>query len=99
VSEGNGVDLGTVVAMLHGVLSAQDTQGRKLDSLAAKVDDQGRRLDGLSAKVDKLSGDVATLRQTLIEYHASVLGHGILISELDARLRRVEQHLNLPPAA
>ncbi len=113
VSEGNGVDLGTIVAMLHGVLSAQETQGRKLDAQAARVDDQGRKTDSLATKLDvltarvddqgrkldRLSGDVATLRQTVIEYHASVLGHGILISELDARLRRVEQHLNLPPAA
>jgi len=28
-----------------------------------------------------------------------VLGHGILISELDERVRRIEQHLNLPPVA
>jgi hypothetical protein len=35
----------------------------------------------------------------LAEYHSSVLGHGILISELDARLRRVETHLGLPPDA
>jgi len=31
-----------------------------------------------------------------MEYHTSVIGHGILISELEARVRRVEQHLNLP---
>jgi hypothetical protein len=30
------------------------------------------------------------------EYHTSVIGHGVLISELEARVRRVEQHLNLP---
>ena len=28
---------------------------------------------------------------------ASVIGHGILISEPEARLRRIEQHLDLPP--
>jgi hypothetical protein len=35
----------------------------------------------------------------VIVYHASVIGHGILISELDRRLRRIEDHLHLPPAA
>jgi hypothetical protein len=25
-----------------------------------------------------------------------VIGHGVLISELEARMRRVEQHLDLP---
>ena len=40
---------------------------------------------------------VVGLRRAIIEYHTSVIGHGILISELEARLRRVEQHLDLPP--
>ena len=39
---------------------------------------------------------VAGLRRAVVEYHTSVIGHGILISELEARVRRVEQHLNLP---
>lgn len=43
--------------------------------------------------------DFTTLRQTLTEYHSAVLGHGILISELEDRLRRIERHLGLPPAA
>ena len=32
----------------------------------------------------------------MIDYHTSVIGHGVLISDLEARVRRVEQHLNLP---
>lgn len=39
---------------------------------------------------------IAGLRCAVVEYHTSVIGHGILISELEARMRRVEQHLNLP---
>jgi hypothetical protein len=46
----------------------------------------------------KAMGDqVAGLRRAVFEYHSSVIGHGMLISELDARLRRVEKHLDLPP--
>lgn len=41
----------------------------------------------------------ATLCQTLTEYHASRMGHGILISQLEDRVRRIEHHLHLPPAA
>ncbi len=44
----------------------------------------------------ELGEQVVGLRRAVIEYHTSVIGHGILISELEARLRRVEQHLNLP---
>jgi hypothetical protein len=40
---------------------------------------------------------VVGLRRAVIEYHSAVLGHGVLISELEARVRRMEQHLNLPP--
>ncbi len=46
----------------------------------------------------KAMGDqVAGFRRALFEYHSSVIGHGVLISELEARLRRVEKHLDLPP--
>jgi chromosome segregation ATPase len=37
------------------------------------------------------------LRRAVVEYHSTVIGHGALISEFEARVRRVEQHLNLPP--
>lgn len=59
-------------------------------------------LHNLDAKVDKtrkeLSEQVVGLRRAVIEYHSAVVGHGIIISELEARLRRVEQHLNLSPS-
>lgn len=41
------------------------------------------------------SDQIAGLRRAVVEYHSSVIGHGILISELEARMRRVEQHLDL----
>jgi hypothetical protein len=43
-----------------------------------------------------ISDQVAGLRRTVVDYHSSVIGHGTLISDLEARMRRVEQHLNLP---
>ena len=45
----------------------------------------------------ELGEQITGLRRAVIEYHTSVIGHGVLISDLDARVRRVEQHLNLPP--
>jgi ABC-type phosphate transport system auxiliary subunit len=45
----------------------------------------------------ELSEQIVGLRRAVVDYHPSVIGHGILISDLDARLRRVEQHLNRPP--
>ncbi|MGE0282364.1 MAG: hypothetical protein AB7P20_17365 [Rhizobiaceae bacterium] len=42
------------------------------------------------------SEQIAGLRRAVVEYHTSVIGHGILISEREARARRCGQHLNLP---
>jgi hypothetical protein len=53
---------------------------------------------GLETLRKEVRSDVASLRQTVTEYHASVPGHGILISELEIRVRRIEEHLHLPPA-
>jgi len=47
----------------------------------------------------EVRSDVADLRHTLTQYHASVLGHGILISDLERRVLRIEEHLHLPPVA
>ena len=93
--------------MLKGVLQAQEGMRGEMGTLRGEMRAMGAGLRGEIAalrsehgrKLDDLASQIVTLRQTLTEYHASVLGHGILISELDARLRRVEQHLDLPPAA
>jgi hypothetical protein len=44
----------------------------------------------------ELSEQIVGLRRAVVDYHTSVIGHGVIISELEARVRRVEQHLNLP---
>ena len=45
----------------------------------------------------ELTEQIVGLRRAVIDYHTSVVGHGVLIGDLEARVRRVEQHLNLPP--
>ena len=48
--------------------------------------------------MEKRTGErIEGLRQTVVQYHSSVVGHGFLISDLEARVRRVERHLELPP--
>ena len=39
---------------------------------------------------------IVGLRRTVIDYHSAVVGHGLIISELEERVRRLELHLNLP---
>jgi len=54
----------------------------------------------VNAKVDtvrkELGEQLVGLRRAVVEYHSTVIGHGVLISELEGRVRRIEQHLNLP---
>jgi len=54
----------------------------------------------VTAKIDAVrketSEQIVGLRRAVVEYHSAVLGHGVLISELEARVRRIERHLDLP---
>ncbi len=45
----------------------------------------------------RLSDRITHLNRAVMEYHSSTIGHGVLISEFEDRLRRVEQHLKLSP--
>ncbi|QGM45162.1 hypothetical protein [Methylocystis heyeri] len=45
----------------------------------------------------RLADQIVGLRRAVMEYHSSAVGHGALISELEERVRRVEEHLKLPP--
>ncbi|MDR3424769.1 MAG: hypothetical protein P4M13_06795 [Alphaproteobacteria bacterium] len=53
----------------------------------------------LDAKIDTTSKDISDqivgLRRAVIDYHSSVVGHGNIIADLEARIRRVEQRLGL----
>jgi len=41
---------------------------------------------------------IAGLRRAVVEYHSAVLGHGMLISDLEARVRRLEQKVGISDA-
>ena len=45
----------------------------------------------------RVSERINHLNRAVMEYHSSTIGHGILFGELEERLRRVEDHLKLPP--
>jgi len=44
----------------------------------------------------RLGERITYLQRSVMEFHSSTIGHGVLYSEMDERLRRVEQHLKLP---
>lgn len=90
MAEGNGVDIGTVYALLREVADGVLTLQREMAEAKARL---GRVEQELGRKADK--DDVANLRQAVTSYHASVMGHGILISELEDRVRRIERRLDM----
>ncbi len=54
----------------------------------------------VNAKIDAVrketSEQLVGLRRAVVEYDSAALGHGVLISELGARVRHIERHLSLP---
>jgi hypothetical protein len=99
--------------ILEGHSNILDTQARVLNEQSGVLNqhtqilgddtrvlnDHTRQLDGLTRNVNDLAHGQVTLRQTLTEYHSSMIGHGIPFSQLEDGMRHIEQHLNLPPAA
>ncbi len=47
----------------------------------------------------EMRAEMADLRQAVADYHGAVIGHGVLIGELDERVRRLEQDREPPEAA
>ena len=80
---GNGIDLGAVYNLLV--------------QMSGRLDNVSERLDSHERKLDDLAVGLGDLRTAVTNYHSTVLGHGILISELDERVRRIERHPKLEP--
>ena len=75
---GNGVDIGAVYQAIMALSS--DLRG-----LRAEMNMRFERLG------TELQAEIAEVRDMLRDYHGSVVGHGILLTEHDERLTRLEQ--------
>lgn len=88
-----------ILQLLRDMRAEMATKNDRAEIVAELRADVASDLLSLDAKIDAtrtdLSEQIVGLRRAVIEYHTSAIGHGVLISELEARLRRVEQHLNL----
>jgi hypothetical protein len=83
-------DVRSDMATKADLASLRSDVAAEMHSLRADV-----AADILTARKE-LGEQIVGLRRAVIDYHTSVIGHGVIISELEARMRRVEQHLNLP---
>lgn len=96
-----------VLQLLRDMRGQMAEMGADLKSEIADVRSEVRSLRtdvasdivGLHGKIDstrkELSDQIVGLRRAVIEYHSAVIGHGVIISELEARVRRIEQNLGL----
>jgi hypothetical protein len=91
-------DMRENMATKSDVAELRSEMHSELHSLRADVASDLHRLDAKIEGVRRdLSDQIGGLRRAVVEYHSSAVGHGMLITELEERIRRVEQHLNLPP--
>jgi len=77
----------------------------RIEPMATKDDIADLRSDLNSLRADvasdihdlrkDVSDQIGGLRRAVIEYHSAVIGHGMIIADLEARMRRVEQSLGL----
>jgi len=81
--------------LLSQVAEAVTRHDRALEALGRDVSAMRREMTAMGG-IMATRADLAELRQTVTHYHASVVGHDILISDLEARVWRVEEHLDLP---
>ena len=74
---------------VSGVKGGLDDLRSDLNSLRADV------ASDMILMENRLSERISHVNSAVIQYHSTTVGHGVLIGELDERLRRVEQHLKL----
>jgi hypothetical protein len=79
------------MAGMRDVMVTKDALRSEINSLRADVASDMLNLE------KRLSDQVVGLRRSVMEYHSSVIGHGVLLTELEERVRRLEQHAGFPP--
>jgi hypothetical protein len=92
MQSGNGIDLGAVYALLQEVAQRLAAHDRRFDQIAEVLNEHARKIDDLMA-------EVIELRLSVNQYHGAVIGHGIDLTRLTERVKRIEAHLSLDPAA
>ena len=89
------------IADVRGKMATKDDIADLRSEMRSLPADVASDIHGLDAKIDAtrqdLSDQIIGLRRAVVEYHSAVIGHGVPISELEARVRRIEQRLEMPP--
>jgi archaellum component FlaC len=94
-----------ILHLLREMRERFDRLDAKVDELKSQTQGLSGKVDDLDSALHSLRADVASdlmtiekrtseqivgLRRAVVEYHSSVVGHGLLIGDLDERVRRLE---------
>ena len=86
------------MATKHDVADVRSELRSEIHSLRADVGSDIMNLEKQIKEQEKrLSDQIVGLRRSVMEYHPSTIGHGVLLTEFEERLRRPEQHVGLTP--
>ncbi len=106
MQSGNGIDLAAIHQLLTEVAQTVRGHSERFEQIDRRFERIDRRFDQVaevlsehSRKIDDLASGLRELRSTLYQYHEAVVGHGMSLTRLDERVRRIEAHLHLDPAA
>lgn len=87
------------MALLEARMDRLETHMERLqsrqDAMEALLRQHTHRIDSLAVDVSSIRRDLDGFRAEVREYHGSVIGHGVQITDLDERVRRIEEHLGL----
>ncbi|HVC57227.1 MAG TPA: hypothetical protein VND95_14820 [Stellaceae bacterium] len=97
MQSGNGIDIAAVYQLLTEVARTVSGHDRRFEAIDRGFEAIDRRFEAIDRKLDDLAVGLSDLRAAVTNYHGAVLGHGIMLSELDERVRRIERHLKLEP--
>jgi hypothetical protein len=84
---GEVADMRKVMATKNDIADVRS----ELSSLRADV------ASDMMALEKRLGDQISGLRRSVMEYHSSAIGHGVLLTEFEERLRRLEAHVGLTP--
>ena len=74
---------------MHDTMATKSELRSEINSLRADVASDMLMLE------KRLGDQIGGLRRSVMEYHSSAIGHGVLLTELEERVRRLEQQASL----
>ncbi len=84
-------EIRSTVATKKDLAEIRSELGSEMHSLRADV------ASDLLSLEKRMNDQFTTLRRSVMEYHSTAVGHGILYSEPEERVRRIEQRLEMTP--